>query len=284
MLSAACCGREASLDVVQFLVTKCEQGIQEKDDQGYLPLHHAVTNRAPVEVVVFLVNKWDRAIQERTDNGWLPLHLAVCHQSLEVVQFLSSQWEHALLEKTNSGCLLLHCAAAAGSVEVVEFLLNKREQVLQEADNDGWLPLHHAARSEAPIEVVQVLAYNIPMPFENGRTMESFRCIWLSNQSVMTRRWRLSDSSSTRGRTARDLPKECGAVRFASSEPYQCAPARPVWICPGVTSFRARLRYESKSYPDSPRHRTKRRGSNPNDTEVFVDSRARVPVPVGRRV
>ena len=69
------------MEVAHVLVDAWEQALQETTKFGELPLHLAVRCEAPLELVQYLVERDPRALQvleHDDDDGRLPLHHAVC--------------------------------------------------------------------------------------------------------------------------------------------------------------------------------------------------------------
>jgi ankyrin repeat protein len=64
----------ASIELAQFLVDACPRSLQERTENGYLPLHWAVHWTQPEDVVQIVADGWDQALLERDQDGWLPLH------------------------------------------------------------------------------------------------------------------------------------------------------------------------------------------------------------------
>jgi ankyrin repeat protein len=143
------------------------ESIQERDADGYLPLHAAlllVTN--PLGVVRRLVQADPAALHARTHCGMLPLHVAVVAAPLDTVQFLAQAGPPCLLsERDGHGHTALHGAIQCGRpLEVIRCLVHVGPQALREpaaGDNDDhrFLPLHAAVATEAcSPEVVEYLA------------------------------------------------------------------------------------------------------------------------------
>jgi Ankyrin repeats (3 copies) len=87
-LHEACSNKSADLTVIQYLVARHPQGAAAMKD-GNLPLHTAVTFRAPAKVIEYLLEAYPQATGVRNKRFKLPIHIACeCKASLEVIKLL----------------------------------------------------------------------------------------------------------------------------------------------------------------------------------------------------
>ena len=79
--------RRWRLEAMQEIVRNNLEAVQEKDEDGWSPLHFAAGAVATLDVVAFLVDQYPDALQETTTpRGFTPLHLAAAGEvPIEVV-------------------------------------------------------------------------------------------------------------------------------------------------------------------------------------------------------
>jgi Ankyrin repeats (3 copies) len=146
--------------------------LQDRDNKGLVPLHHAAYGKAPGEVTKYLVRQCPAALYKKDVNGRLPLHWVAAIGTLGEVRILAHAWEQALREKEQGkGMLPLHVAVRWGApVQVVLWLVRKWSPALQKRDCDGLLPVHWAVAGYRPqwaahskhLEIVQFLTIKYP--------------------------------------------------------------------------------------------------------------------------
>lgn len=91
-------------------------------------------------------------------GGNLPLHIALSNRApTSVVKRMIDLYEESLHIPAKNGVLAIHYAAAGSSVGVVNCMLEKFPKCAQIADKEGNLPIHYAAFCEQPIEVFEAL-------------------------------------------------------------------------------------------------------------------------------
>jgi ankyrin repeat protein len=176
-LHSACdLGKNAKLDVIQFLVERWTDSIRAHDARGRLALHLACFRGASLDVIQYLVEAYPGALKVPDSGGSLPLHLACDNKtapSLEVVQWLVEQWPESLSVANAYGSLALHRACFSGtgaqqSPDVIEYLVEQCPESVKSKTNDGDLPLHLASGSGAPMEVVECLVSEWPSSVEEA--------------------------------------------------------------------------------------------------------------------
>lgn len=157
----------APLQVIQALIYAYLEGARTVDSGGRLPLHWALETQAPMEVVQALMDAYPEGVRTQDGNGSLPLHEGACSHnqaSLEVVRALLDAYPEGVQTTDRDGFLPLHWAGGTpdSKVEVVRALLNAYPEGVRTQGNDGWLPLHFATEGLAPVEVIRVLLEAYP--------------------------------------------------------------------------------------------------------------------------
>ena len=107
-------------------------------------------------MVQYLVDKFPNALEEPTIAGWLPLHIAARHAKLEVVQYLVDKFPNALEEPTIAGWLPLHAAAQYANLEVVQYLVDKFPKALRRGTSYGMRPAV-LARKQGQLDTAEFL-------------------------------------------------------------------------------------------------------------------------------
>jgi ankyrin repeat protein len=165
--------------------------------RGYLPLHSAVQNDAPLDVVKYLVAKCPIAVRIPTyDGALLPLHIALQdvrpserappHPNFGIIKFLVEQCRLSLQQLTASGSLPLHLALEPikqfklvpfAGMEIVRYLAQEGPEALNVKDGScRCVPLHYLLRLQAGLTLRDVAALveacpeSLQATDENGRT------------------------------------------------------------------------------------------------------------------
>jgi ankyrin repeat protein len=164
---------------------------------GYLPLHSAVQNDAPLDVVECLVAKCPISVRIPTyDGALLPLHIALHdvrpsarappNPNFGVIKFLVEQCRLSLQQLTASGSLPLHLALEPikqfkfvpfAGMEIVRYLAQEGPEALNVKDGSGrYVPLHYLLRLQAGLTLRDVAALveacpeSLQATDEHGRT------------------------------------------------------------------------------------------------------------------
>ena len=130
-----------------------------------LPLHVAVSLRAPLHVIKAIVEAYPTAIGVKESSfKRLPLHIATQFgASFDVVQYLVEQHPAAALEADSLGRLPLHYTCSNGaSLPTIRTLLEANSAATLYRDYNGWLPLHVAVHFGAETEVIRQFLVTCP--------------------------------------------------------------------------------------------------------------------------
>eukprot|EP00956_Cyclotella_meneghiniana_P009567 scaffold13204_cov66-Cyclotella_meneghiniana.AAC.6 len=113
------------------------------DGNGWLPLHHALNNNAPLGSIKLLVKGNPDAIQLSDNQGLLPIQIACELCSAEVVKFLTSTIDDCFTIRDHNKNYLLHYACRGGNIDVVRHLLKAgHTRSVCKKNKDGMLPIH----------------------------------------------------------------------------------------------------------------------------------------------
>ena len=133
---------------------------------GWLPLHTACWEDAPVEPIRNLLLGFPDAVRETEKDGWTPLHLACKSQEWPpgVIHQLVSAWPGACAVKTNTGALPIHLACQVGAPpNIISQLLAANPSAVDERDGEGRLPLDIAREFKClPSVIAQLRASWMP--------------------------------------------------------------------------------------------------------------------------
>jgi len=148
---------EESDDIVNFLQTQlvhAEMGedllaLTTLDDNGWLPLHHALKGKVPLGSIKFLVRGNPSALRVVTNIGALPIHIACQFSSAKVVKYLlEDDGGRTLQYKDMNEDSPLHYACRGGNLSVVKYLLNRNVPSVSDRNVDNKLPFHLLCESE----------------------------------------------------------------------------------------------------------------------------------------
>lgn len=133
---------------------------------GWIPLHHAVHEKAESDVVAYRVQKCPASVWIRTrDSQYFALHIAleVEEQSLRVIRCLVRQWPESVREPSDDidKYLPLHMAVFPDKSErgvaleytIIRFLVRRYPHALRvKVDDMGWLPIHGLVVYQTPFD------------------------------------------------------------------------------------------------------------------------------------
>ena len=114
------------------------------DENGWLPLHHALKDNAPLGSIKLLVKGNPSAVQTTDKHMAFPLHLACEFSSVKVVQYLVEKYDSAVDRIDKSKDSILHYACHGGNLGVVKYLLESHAHLVASAtvNDKGELPIH----------------------------------------------------------------------------------------------------------------------------------------------
>ena len=140
---------ETNVQLLKDLIDCYPRALEEVDNQGWLPLHHAVRHNAPLEMIQLLIDRYPEGIQVADKQGSTVLHIACRHGSDgKVVNYLRNEMgEEGALVADNNGFTPLHIACKHSvPLDIFNYLVDIDNQLLSMQDNRGELPLHKACR------------------------------------------------------------------------------------------------------------------------------------------
>ncbi|KAK4280206.1 hypothetical protein QN277_011854 [Acacia crassicarpa] len=149
-----------NLGMLETILSKKQGWIHLRNEQGWLPLHHAVF-LGYLQGVLYLVKQCPSCTMERDNNGSLPIHLACIEGHVKIVQELLT-WCLDLADMVNHrGQNLLHIACTYRNYELVRYLLEDPSLgiMINQKDINGNTPLHLATISWNP-KIVHALTWD----------------------------------------------------------------------------------------------------------------------------
>lgn len=181
-LHAACCRRnevnkencrhDTQNKVIGALLSVYPDAVNEKDDQGWLPLALACRTGASFSVVQRILNENPSATKVMDREMRLPIHLALCarpgeNEAVAIARILIEAFPSSLMQQERIfGFLPLHVACSfcnlSSSSALVRTLLVAYPEASKVPDRRGSLPLHLACRAGAPASVIQQLVSIYP--------------------------------------------------------------------------------------------------------------------------
>ena len=112
------------------------------DDDGWLPLHRALKDDAPLGSIKLLVRANPAALQVADQNGVYPVHIACEFSSVKVVQYLVELAGDALNNVDAKNNSLFHYACRGGNLGIVKYLLEANMPSVSERNNNNKLAIH----------------------------------------------------------------------------------------------------------------------------------------------
>ena len=155
--------KEFLVDITRALLRAWPEAAQEKDEDGLLPLHHALyseffsTSTAPTQTILAVLQAFPGAAMCPGRQHCLPLHRALCNVSAlnqvgttEVILALLNAYPEAAGIKDLGNYPLLYAVKYEHGVEVINALLKQCPESVHDAGN-GLFPLsvslHTTARN-----------------------------------------------------------------------------------------------------------------------------------------
>eukprot|EP00985_Skeletonema_marinoi_P032415 scaffold39129_cov155-Skeletonema_marinoi.AAC.4 len=102
------------------------QLVRTQDENGMLPLHHALEEVAPLGTIKLLVQADPATLELPDSDGSLPIHIACEHHDCpDVIKYLLDLNIDSLLVADNWGNTPLHCACLAARYDVIQMILTR---------------------------------------------------------------------------------------------------------------------------------------------------------------
>ena len=143
--------KEDRYDVRDFKQKQHEYAMKAKDktvmttadEEGWLPFHHALKDKAPLGSIKLLLGGNPNALHTTVQKGVHPLHIASEYSSAKVIEFLLEE-VHGMLNKCDvNGDSLLHYACRSANVEVIKYLVAEQSvPSVSEINAANKLPVH----------------------------------------------------------------------------------------------------------------------------------------------
>lgn len=149
---------------VQEAVENSTQALFQKDADGRIPLHWAVSFNHK-EIILYILSYMKEAQFDdyRDESGWTPFHIACAVGDIDVVSELYDRLVRPDLNiQTNQGVTALHLAVSKKHVSVCQFLLDHGASV-RIKDKKLQLPIHRAAAVGSPLLVELLCSKNSPV-------------------------------------------------------------------------------------------------------------------------
>ena len=112
------------------------------DEDGWLPLHHSLKDKAPLGSIKLLLRGNPAAVHTTVQKGVHPLHIACEFSSAKVVDFLLGEVQMSNQCDTN-GDSPLHYACRSANVDVIKYLIAEQSvPSVSEVNAANKLPIH----------------------------------------------------------------------------------------------------------------------------------------------
>ena len=118
------------------------------DQNGWLPLHHALRNNACLGSIKLLVKGNPSALRVIDYSGLFPLHIACEFSMADVLQFLVELNDTCLNHCDENKNSPLHYACRGGNCSTVKYLLERHAPSVSERNADNKLPIHLLCESD----------------------------------------------------------------------------------------------------------------------------------------
>jgi len=159
-------GKIALYEILQFMLDFDPALARERDESGYLPLHHAVDGMS-TEFCKVLIKAYPESVRIESNDETLPIHEACggCKTRddlVDTIQHLLELYPESINARDERGLLPFHYAASKaghGRIDIMELLLKHDPDAASKktTDGKGQLPLHLACRYCKRQEAIQVL-------------------------------------------------------------------------------------------------------------------------------
>ncbi|XP_059446692.1 ankyrin repeat-containing protein At5g02620-like [Corylus avellana] len=129
-------------DVLFEILDKCKSPMHG-GPLGRTALHAAVL-QFDIGMVGRILENIDGISREKDNNGWIPLHLALSFK--DIVELLLDKDREVAYMKDTKGRTLLHIAAQYGLVHAMNVIVERCPDCCELVDNRGWNVLHFAIK------------------------------------------------------------------------------------------------------------------------------------------
>ena len=140
-------GNQPAMDFLQTQIEYAEQSrntafMTTVDENGWLPLHHALKDNASLGSIILLMRSNPAAMQVSDQNGAHPLHIACELSSVKVVKYLVELAGDTLNNVDANKDSPLHYACRGGNLGIVKYLLEANVPSVSERNNNNKLAIH----------------------------------------------------------------------------------------------------------------------------------------------
>ena len=140
-------GNQPTIDFLQTQLVYARQAqdmtdMTTVDDDGWLPLHRALNDDAPLGSLKLLVNGNPDALNVADQKGAYPLHIACKFSSVKVVKYLVELAGDTLNNIDANEDSPLHYACRGGNCDVVNYLLEANVPSVSERNNEKKLAIN----------------------------------------------------------------------------------------------------------------------------------------------
>ncbi|XP_062209424.1 protein ACCELERATED CELL DEATH 6-like [Phragmites australis] len=144
--------------IVEILLEKCPDLIDQPDSDGNNALHYAAQKNHPHAVELLLNSRTELAYKP---NGWMesPLHVAASYGSTEAIKALLRHCPDVAEMVDSEGRNAFHASIISGKMSALRCLLRhvRRPELLNRVDKHGNTPLHLAAQMSRVPSAVMLL-------------------------------------------------------------------------------------------------------------------------------
>ena len=140
-------GNQPAIDFLQTQLVYARQAqdmtaMATLDDDGWLPLHRALKNNAPLGSIKLLTRANPANLNVADRKGAYPLHIACEFSLVNVVKYLVELDEDTLNSVDANNNSLLHYACRGGKCDVVKYLLKANIPSVSDRNNNNKLAIH----------------------------------------------------------------------------------------------------------------------------------------------
>lgn len=157
----ACNKKGASLEVIQALLTASPDTIKVEDEDGQLPLHHAIYGGASLDVLNLMIESYPKGIDEKYAkkkdyNGMLPLHHACKNgYSNHLIHFLIKEYPNSSNIKDNHGRTPFDYYTSFQGRQSCDEIIALLQPVIPQTTEIGNEPVQQS-KSEVKMELSQI--------------------------------------------------------------------------------------------------------------------------------